>query len=310
MGIADRLAAAPISWGVCEVPGWGMQLPPERVLGEIAGLGLKATELGPTGYLPTDAAALHDLLARHHLRLVAGFVPLVLHKPTVRDETLREAAKAARTLSEGGADVFVSAVVVDSDWSPRVPLDAPGWSQLIAGLAEVDGVAADHGLVHALHPHVGTLVETHDDVQRVLAGSDVGWCLDTGHLLIGGTDPTEFALRAGDRVHHVHLKDVRSEVAAPLRRGELTLVEATRRGLFCPLGQGDARVDDTIAALERTGYDGWYVLEQDTALTGREPPVGDGPVGDVRLCVDHLRQLFGRGSWARERAAAGGGSAE
>src|SRR3954464_9933085 len=77
-----RLAGAPISWGVCEVPGWGRQLAPERVLAEMAELGLRATELGPTGYLPHDPGAVRDLLGRHDLTLVGGFVPLVLHEPS------------------------------------------------------------------------------------------------------------------------------------------------------------------------------------------------------------------------------------
>lgn len=294
MPLDDRLAGAPISWGVCEVPGWGLELPPERVLGEMVELGLRATELGATGYLPTDPSELRALLDRHGLRLVAGFVPVVLHDPRVRAETLRAAAATASTLAEGGAEVFVSAIVVNPGWGPRVVLDDDGWRHLVAGLRELDALAADHGLVHALHPHVGTLVETDEDVRRVLTASDVGWCLDTGHLWIGGTDPAAFAAEAGSRVRHVHLKDVDEKVAGRLRTGELDLVEAVRQGLFVALGQGTARVDDTIAALERSGYDGWYVLEQDTALSGQEPPAGSGPVNDVRACVVHLERLFGR----------------
>jgi inosose dehydratase len=291
MRFDGRLAAAPISWGVCEVPGWGLQLPPDRVLAEMAGLGLEATELGPTGYLPTDPGALRELLAGHGLELVAGFVPVVLHDPAAREATLAAATASARTLASAGAEVFLSAVVTDADWAPRIRLDGAGWRHLVDMLARLDDLAAEHGLVHALHPHVGTLVETGEDVRRVLESSDVGWCLDTGHLMIGGTDPTGFGDDAGERVRHVHLKDVRAEVAARLRAGEVSLVEATRQGLFCPLGQGDARVDDTLAALQRSGYDGWYVLEQDTALTGPEPPVNSGPVDDVRASVDHLRRL-------------------
>ena len=76
-----RLAAAPISWGVCEVPGWGLQLPPDRVLSEMAQLGLAATELGPQGWLPLDGRLAREQLDRHGLRLVGGFVPLVVHEP-------------------------------------------------------------------------------------------------------------------------------------------------------------------------------------------------------------------------------------
>ena len=94
---ARRIAGAPISWGVCEVPGWGTQLPPERVLAEMAGLGIEATELGPLGWLGADPAA---RLGEYGLALVGGFVPLVLHagEPDV-DDAARMLAARVRTSS-------------------------------------------------------------------------------------------------------------------------------------------------------------------------------------------------------------------
>ena len=79
--LLDRLAAGPISWGVCEVPGWGLQLPPDRVLSEMRSLGILATEAGPDGYLGRDPALVRALLDRHGLELVGGFLPVVLHDP-------------------------------------------------------------------------------------------------------------------------------------------------------------------------------------------------------------------------------------
>ena len=79
---------------------------------------------------------------------------------------------------------------------------------LLANLDRVAAAAAQRGVAAVLHPHVGTMVETRADVDRVLAGSVIPLCLDTGHLLIGGTDPVELARTVPDRVAHVHLKDV------------------------------------------------------------------------------------------------------
>jgi len=79
-GLARRLAAAPISWGVCEVPGWGLQLSPDRVFAEMVALGITATELGPQGWLPIDGHRAKAVLDRHGLRLVGGFVPVVVHE--------------------------------------------------------------------------------------------------------------------------------------------------------------------------------------------------------------------------------------
>jgi inosose dehydratase len=288
VGLLDRLAGAPISWGVCEVPGWGRQLDPDRVLAEMAAVGLRATELGPIGYLPFDPARIRESLGRHGLTLVGGFVPLVLHETEL---DTRQADEIAATLTAAGAEVFVAAAVRDADWSPPVHLSPDDWRRLGRHLDEVQRRVADHGLTLALHPHVGTQIETAGDVEHALASSNAGWCLDTGHLLIGGADPAEFVRANGDRIVHAHLKDVDAGIARRLRAGELTLVQATQAGLFRPLGQGDARIDEVVGRLHTVGYERWLVLEQDTAITGEEPPVGRGPVIDVRTSIDYLNSL-------------------
>jgi inosose dehydratase len=291
-----RLAGAPISWGVCEVPGWGRQLPADRVLAEMAGLGLTATELGPIGYLPLEPAALRARLDAHGLALVGGFVPLVLHEPALE---LAAAERVAAAMAAAGADVFVGAVVMDAGWSAPESLDAAQHARLVAHLAVIAERVRAEGLRFALHPHAGTLVETADDVDRLLAATDVGWCLDTGHLLIGGADPVGFVREHGERVVHVHLKDVDGDVAARYRAGELTLMGATQAGLFRPLGQGDARIPEVLEHLDAYGYEHWLVLEQDAALAGEEPPAGGGPVLDVQASIEFLTDTAPR----RERVA-------
>jgi inosose dehydratase len=285
-----RVAAAPISWGVCEVPGWGLMLPRERVLSEMAALGFKATELGPVGYLPLDPAALRAELERHGLSLVGGFVPLVLHErdaSPAREETER----IGRVMAAAGADVFVAAVVMDADWSPPERLDDDAWRRLAEHLDRVAELVADLGLELVLHPHAGTLLEREPDIERVLATSEAPLCLDTGHLMIAGADPVEFVRRHAGRIGHVHLKDVDAELAERYRDDEFTLVEATQAGLFRPLGQGDAGIAEVVELLEGSGYERWLVLEQDTAITGEEPPVGRGPVLDVQASVAYLNDL-------------------
>jgi inosose dehydratase len=295
---ARRLAGAPISWGVCEVPGWGRQLPPDRVLAEMASLGLTATELGPLGYLPSDPHALRAQLDAHGLSLVGGFVPLVLHERDLGDAR-RAAADTARMLAAAGADVFVCALVMDAGWSAPASLDERQFASVVEHIPVIEDLVSEHGLTFALHPHAGTLVESAADVERLLAATDVGWCLDTGHLVIGGCDPVAFVADHGERVVHVHLKDVDAGVAARYGTGELTLVGATQAGLFRPLGQGDARISEVLAQLDAHGYEQWLVLEQDAALTGEEPPVGSGPVLDVRASIDFLMNTAPR----RERVA-------
>jgi inosose dehydratase len=285
--IADRLAGAPISWGVCEVPGWGLQLRPERVLAEMAALGLHATELGPQGWLPLDGARARALLDRHGLRLVGAFVPLVVHEADL-SSTREHARRAAQQLADAGADVFVAALVADLEWSTPAPLDDDGWRRAGAHLRELHDLVAGQGLTLVLHPHVGTFAESAQDIQRALTHTDVPWCFDTGHLLIGGVDPVEFVRHHGERIGHVHLKDVDAPLAERVRRGELSLVQATQAGLFRPLGEGDARIDEVVRLLDAIGYERWFVLEQDLAITGSEPPVDGGPALDVRKSIEFL----------------------
>jgi inosose dehydratase len=285
--LENRLAGAPISWGVCEVPGWGRQLPPERVLAEMAALGLKATELGPLGWLPLDGAAVRATLDAYGLRLVGGFVPLVVHEADLAP-TREHAERVAAMLATGGAELMVAALVTDLDWSAPVTLDDAGWARAGANLREIADLAGSHGLELVLHPHVGTLVERAEDVRRALAHTDVRWCFDTGHLLIGGVDPVQFVRDHADRIGHVHLKDVNASLAERVRSGELSLVEATQAGLFQPLGEGDARIDDVVRLLDEAGYERWLVLEQDLAITGTEPPADGGPALDVRRSIEFL----------------------
>jgi inosose dehydratase len=269
-------------------------LPADRVLTEMASIGIVATELGAPGFLPRDARELLAVLGRHGVSLLGGFVPLVLHDASERGAALAAAHETADLFSSAGASVFVSAAVVDAEWAPRFPLSPTNWDHLFGMLDELEELCEGYGLTHALHPHVGTLVETRDDVRTVLERSSVRWCLDTGHLLIGGYDPAAFAADASGRVAHVHVKDVRNNVADQVRSGTLSLVAAVQKGLFCPLGTGDAPIAATIERLEHNGYRGWYVLEQDTALGTSEPTPGSGPIDDARQSVAFLRGVLTR----------------
>lgn len=285
--VRRRLAAAPISWGICEVPHWGRMLATDRVLGEMAALGLDATELGAPGFLPGETDALTDVLKRHGLRLVGSFVAVVVHHPDA-DDAIAHVRRVARDVAAAGGDVVILALVEDADWSPPHELTAAEWRDLAAHIETLDAVVAEEGLTLVLHPHVDTLIETAEQVKRALELTSCGWCLDTGHLFIGGVDPAAFAREHAERVVHVHLKDVDAATAARLRAGELTLMGAVQAGLFTPLGDGDADIERVMAVLDEVGYEGWWVLEQDAAITGEEPGAGSGPMLDVRRSIDFI----------------------
>ncbi len=287
----SRIASAPISWGICEVPGWGARLPTERVLAEMAALGMPATELGAPGFLSSDPDRLREQLGEFGMSLIGGFTPLVLHDPARRTEALAEARRVAELFARAGATTFVSAVVMDADWSIPRALDGSEHRHLLRMLAAVDEICGELGLQQVLHPHVQTVIETAEDVNRVLDGCDVRWCLDTGHLAIGGKDPVGFAREAGQRVGHVHLKDVDMDQVPALLRRERSIMESVQSGLFTPLGQGHVPIVEVIDTLEASGYDGWYVVEQDTAIAGPIPAEGQGPAASVGESLAYLRDV-------------------
>lgn len=270
--MSARIAGAPISWGVSEVPGWGHQMRRERVLAEMRELGLAATEAGPDGFLPDDPAELRDFLATYDMALASGFTALVLH-----GEWRRQLETVARRFAAGGAEIIVPAASTGLDgYDARPRLSPADWARLLGALDAARDVAGEHGMEVALHPHYGTVVETPEEIQRVLDGCSVPLCLDTGHVALGGGDAVAIAEQAPERIAHLHLKDVDDKLAAAVVTGQLAFSDAVRNGLFQPLGYGDVDVRSVIDALRAVGYDGWYVFEQDAQLQ-IEPDDGTGP---------------------------------
>ncbi|MFB1296939.1 sugar phosphate isomerase/epimerase family protein [Mycobacterium sp. pW049] len=281
-----KIAGAPISWGVCEVPGWGHQLSSDRVLTEMRQAGLTATELGPEGFLPSDTGELVRLLDGYGLACVGGFVPVVLfdddHDPA------EDLAGPLESLVAAGARIVVLAAATGLDgYDARPVLDEKQWATLLSNLDRLADIVAARGLTAVLHPHVGTMVESRAEVDRVLTGSRIPLCLDTGHLLIGGTDPLALTKEVPERIKHAHLKDVDAALAAKVQSGEMTYTQAVAAGMYVPLGAGDVDIAGIVKTLEDNGFDGWYVMEQDNILDGE--PAGDGPLGDVLASVAFLQ---------------------
>jgi inosose dehydratase len=266
-----KIAGAPISWGVCEVPEWGTQLPPERVLEEARRLGLRAIEAGPPGFLPTDPATAARALDAHGLRCIGGFVTAVLHDRARRDTELASIGEQATWLNAVGAELLVLAAATGRDgYEGRPKLTDLEWATFFETLPLIEAIAAAKRLTVVFHPHVGTVIEQPQDIERLLARSHVALCLDTGHVFVGGGDPVAVARAAGRRVRHVHLKDADAVLSAAVREGRLSYAAAVQQGLYRPLGDGNARISDVLTELRSVGYDGWYVLEQDVALTGAD----------------------------------------
>lgn len=297
MGFVDRIAAAPITWGVDGSPGWGYLVSRDRYVREMTSLGLRATELGPDGFLPSDPGELQAYLQEEGLRVVGGWVPIAMAFQNLFDERLEYLRRACRQFQLAGADVLVLGPVWDYlDYEKKGVLTDEQWATFFANLRRVDEISAEFGLTTALHQHMGTVIEDADDLQRVLDNADVKLCVDTGHMLSAGIDPVSIVRGDPSRIAHVHLKDISVALANQIVSGKLRFDEAVKGGLFRPLGEGDVDLVGVIASLETSDYQGWYAIEQDCFLT-EDPPRDGGPVQDCRVSYQYLLDLAGTQGW-------------
>ncbi|MDT3766747.1 TIM barrel protein [Gleimia hominis] len=284
-----KIAGAPISWGVCEVPGWGYQMSPDRVLTEMKEMGLTATEFGPQGWLPLEPQARAEVVNKYGLKPVGAFFLAVMHDPDfdpipmVKKEL--EAFKVA-----GGEYLILAADSGQEGYDNRPVLDEKGWQTLFTNLSRITDVCKEAGVTACIHPHWGTMVQNVDEVEKVLDNSKVGLCLDTGHLAAGGADVVALAQKYADRVDIVHAKDVHKEMTDKLLPGELTWSQGVKDGMFAPIGDGDIDFKAVVEALNKAGFDGYYVLEQDIMID-EEPPADGGPKKSAEKSFKALQAL-------------------
>lgn len=251
----------------------------EGLLAELRRLGYEGLQLGDTFPHGTELAS---LLSRHGLRLAEVYAALPCTPDGPTEDALDIAQRRLDALDGAGGDVLVPAIdgTPDRDrWTgraagPEVPrLTDSGWAKLGDLVNHLSEETRSRGQRLAFHPHSGTYVETPAEVERLLevtASSGAGICVDTGHVLVGGGDPVATIELVGDRLTHIHLKDVDPAVRAELRTGEIpSLTDAIAQRVFCPLGSGMLDLAGVLAALGAGGYRGWLMVEQDTSW---EPP--------------------------------------
>ncbi|HEX5620952.1 MAG TPA: sugar phosphate isomerase/epimerase [Solirubrobacteraceae bacterium] len=274
-----ELGTGPVSFGVDfadapDNPAW------THVLDGIAEAGYRWTELGPIGYLPDEIG---PELAARGLGLTAGFVFEPLHDPARHAETAIVARAVAQRVAQAGGRFLV---VIDAVTPERARtagrralarrLDRHGVTVLRRIVRELAAIARGSALRPVVHPHAGTYIEFDDEVEPLLDWAEL--CLDTGHCLYAGQDPVRAYERWADRIPYLHLKDL------DLGRLDGDFWGSVRAGAFRPLGDGDLDVPAFFAALERRGFAGWAIVEQD-----RVP--GGNPVGDLVASRRYLERL-------------------
>lgn len=267
-----RIATAPVNWNSPDVPEYRAWLPYRQMMDEFVEAGYDATEWGPG--MPEDPAELKEALDARGLDMVGAFVGLGFRDADRYDAEMAKAMEIARRLHATGGRLLIAADGGDDRRrSEAGHVDEPNgltdeqWRNLAAGLHDLADNLAPMGMTVVFHNHVGTYVETPAETARLLDETDpakVGWCLDIGHLAYGGGNSLAMLDRYGDRVAHIHLKDVDGDVLARARAQGWSFGTALKTFIFPPLGEGIAQVPEVVANLLARGYDGWFVLEQDT----------------------------------------------
>jgi inosose dehydratase len=272
---AARIGTVPILWNSAELEAPRLATSATTILDEIARLGYEGTQLG-LGF--PEGSQLRAALSARGLRLAEVYAALPATPAGPDEEALAVGRERLRSLDAAGGDVLCVAIDGSSDrderagraaadGTPRFTDDA--WQDLADVLHTLadETIAAGHQL--AFHPHAGTYVETPAEVERLVDITDpatVGICLDVGHYLVGGGDPVAALRQLGERVTHVHLKDVDPVVLEGLRDGTIaSLRSAVRARLFTELGAGALDLLGCLRALAARDYDGWLMVEQDSS---------------------------------------------
>lgn len=279
------VANAPCSYGAFEITIGVEPGVPDAVelLDHVSAAGYAGIDLGPVGYLG-DGGTLVERLRARNLDLAGGYLELPysdldeLAGQLPRLEALLDVfdlvphgrLRPRPTLADAGSDAR-SRYPGRAARDRSVSWDDAGWRRFADGLARVVERCRARGYEPTFHHHTATYVEAHWEIERMLELTDVGLCLDTGHLLLGRGEPVRAIRDWGGRINHFHLKDARVDVLEAIVAEAAPVEEIWRRRAFCALGAGDVPIDDVLDALDDVGYSGWIVVEQDIIPSSADP---------------------------------------
>lgn len=291
-----NLAIAPCSWGI-EDPENIDNPPWKRMLDEAAESGFKAVELGPYGYLPTEASLLKENLDSRGLELVAGTIYDNL-TASADLQALIQKTKGICSLMSGVCDREQNGylVIIDSVKEIRnttaghpesaVRLSVSEWKQMVENIKVISKIAVEYGVRPVIHPHAGGYIEFMDETDRLLndVSEDIaGLCLDTGHLYYAGDNPAEILIKLSSRLDYVHFKDINSTVYTKALNENIGFFDACNLGVMCSIGAGCVDYNSIFKALEDIKYKGWVTIEQE-----RDPKDSAGTLEDIRRSNRYL----------------------
>ena len=276
-----RLGIAPIGWCNDDMPELGAENTFKQTVSEMALAGFTGCEIG--NKYPSDPAELKRQLDLRGMRIASRwFSSFLLTKPY--EEVEKEFVKELEFLAAVGADrINVSEQSYSIQGKTDVPILSGGhkhimddaeWDRFCDGLSKLGRVALAHGFKLCFHHHMGTVVQTAEETDRMMANTDpeaVFLCYDTGHFTFAGEDPLAMLKKYVDRVGHVHLKDMRLPVVEKARKNNWSFLTAVRNGAFTVPGDGGVDFDPVFEVLSKAGYSGWLLVEAEQDPAKADP---------------------------------------
>lgn len=270
------LGVAPIAWTNDDMPDLGKENTFEQCISEMALAGYEGTEVG--GKYPKDVNVLKKALELRGLKVCnCWFSSFLISRPL--KETVDAFVAQTDFLKAMGAGIIgvseqsysIQGKMAQPVFEGKYVMNDEEWDALCGGLNMLGKVAKDKGMALTFHHHMGTVVQTVEEVERLMRCTDpqyVNLLFDSGHLSYADEDPVYVLRKYSDRIKHVHLKDIRSEVVRQVREEGLSFLSGIRKGTFTVPGDGDVDFELIFNILEEKGYEGWVVVEaeQDPAI--------------------------------------------
>ena len=292
-----KLGIAPIGWCNDDMPDLGAENTFRQTVSEMALAGFTGCEIG--NKYPSDPVELKKQLELRGMSIASRwFSSFLLTQPL--EQVKRDFEKELDFLAAVGCNRIN---VSEQSYSIQGQLDTPvltgghkhvmddrEWKLLCDGLNELGRIAVDRGFKLCFHHHMGTVVQTAEETDRMMANTDpryVFLCYDTGHFTFAGEDPLAMLKKYVDRVGHVHLKDMRLPVVEEARKNNWSFLQAVRNGAFTVPGDGDVDFDPVFRVLEEAGYTGWLLVEAE------QDPAKADPLEYAIKARDYIRRHTG-----------------
>ena len=262
-----KLGIAPIAWSNDDMPELGGDTPLEQCLSEASEAGFSGIESG--GKFPKKSKELIPLLEKYNLNLCSGWYGANLRKNSVKEEKSK-IQEQLKLFQDCKAPCIVFAEVSDSiagdpdkSLSSRPQMDKEGWNEFCKKISEMGKFLEDQGMPLAYHHHMGTVIETQNDTERLLESTTdhVKLILDTGHMLFAGGDSLQVAENFKERIIHVHCKDMRKNVLDKSLSQDSSFRQAFLDGAFTVPGDGCIDYKPLLNFLKKINYKGWLVVE-------------------------------------------------